>query len=493
MGIYLKSKMENTIVYLMGWTMKINYKRIILVELTITIAIVYVLITFVGFDIYDGISEGINVLLGLLGVYFFSLMNMPIPLLGWGIIFSSFVADFLDEFDYITQFSESFFDVYDDYGFLIGMFVFVIGLYKEISRRQVELYRIERLATVDSLTGLYSRNNLVLAEELVSDKTMYSLAAIMIDLNGLKFVNDSFGHVTGDKMLQKSSDIITKVFSKKKDLIYRIGGDEFLILRPNTSEEEIRKQCLRIKLESNKETCNEIPISFSIGYSLVNEPGMTLNDIMAYADDRMYMDKLVNRKSNKSGYLKALKNAVKEKSYETSSHDDRIVNIVKIMGTYINLDKEKMDALVLSASLHDIGKIGVSEEIIKKKNPLTESEWKEIKRHPEIGCRIVNGIFPSPLVEEGILHHHERWDGNGYPSGLKGQEIPVIARIITLADSFDTMIQGRRYKKPMKYQDVIDELIRCSGKQFDPEVVEIFLKIIEEDYLNINEKLGIVK
>jgi HD-GYP domain-containing protein (c-di-GMP phosphodiesterase class II) len=124
---------------------------------------------------------------------------------------------------------------------------------------------------------------------------------------------------------------------------------------------------------------------------------------------------------------------------------------------------------------------------------LTESEWKEIKRHPEIGCRIVNGIFPSPLVEEGILHHHERWDGNGYPSGLKGQEIPVIARIITLADSFDTMIQGRRYKKPMKYQDVIDELIRCSGKQFDPEVVEIFLKIIEEDYLNINEKLGIVK
>jgi diguanylate cyclase (GGDEF)-like protein len=183
---------------------------------------------------------------------------------------------------------------------------------------------------------------------------MYSLAAIMIDLNGLKFVNDSFGHVTGDKMLQKSSDIISKVFSKKKDLIYRIGVDEFLILRPNTSEEEIKKQCLRIKLESNKETCNEIPISFSIGYSLVNEPGMTLNDIMAYADDRMYMDKLVNRKSNKSGYLKALKNAVKEKSYETSSHDDRIVNIVKIMGTYINLDKEKMDSLVVSASLHDI-------------------------------------------------------------------------------------------------------------------------------------------
>lgn len=476
--------------------MKVNKyisKEIIIIELILACLLLFILNNTIEFELLNASLEIGYLLIGLLGLYFFFKLKMPIPIIGWSIIYLSFIVDFIDEFENQLQLPIFLGGNLDNLLFLVGLLITVSGLYAILKKNIESIDQLKHLTTYDSLTGAYSRQYLPEILKKINSKDSYPIGLIVTDLNGLKFVNDSFGHQSGDDLIKESVTLLKNSIHFDLDTLIRMGGDEFLIICQKSSNQSLEKLTKYISKNCEKTNFMEIPISFSVGSSLIESSEDNFEDLLRLADDRMYMDKLLNQKSIGSNYIKSLKKTLEEKSYETSAHINRMVKIAKIVGNFMNISREFQDALELATSLHDIGKIAIPEDIILKSSKLTEHEWQIIKRHPEIGSRIVNGLFTLPLVEQGILAHHERWDGKGYPNGLKEKETPLIARMISIIDSFDVMIQGRSYQKAKSVEEALLELRVCSGKQFDPELVKIFNKIIETNYENISNAIGVEK
>ncbi len=195
----------------------------------------------------------------------------------------------------------------------------------------------------------------------------------------------------------------------------------------------------------------------------------------------MYRNKLVESRSARSVLITSLERSLWEISEETEVHSQRLRDIALRMGTMLGLPSSDLDALELLARLHDLGKLGISRAILSKPGPLDKREWEEVKRHPEIGYRIAQASPELLPVAEGILAHHERFDGSGYPQGLKGEEIPLLARIIAIVDAFDAMTNARPYRKALTEEEALEEVKRNAGSQFDPHLVEIFLKLMGEN------------
>jgi len=194
----------------------------------------------------------------------------------------------------------------------------------------------------------------------------------------------------------------------------------------------------------------------------------------------MYRQKLAEQKSVRGSVLNTLLKSLKAKSFETEEHTMRMVSLAWKIGEKIGLADTELNRLKLVINLHDIGKINIPETTLTKEGSLTDEEWEIIKTHPEVGYRITRASEEYAHVSEDLLAHHERWDGRGYPRGLKEKEIPLLARITAIVDAYDVMSNGRPYKKPMSQEEIIAEMRRCVGTQFDPELLEIFLSIIEE-------------
>lgn len=206
-----------------------------------------------------------------------------------------------------------------------------------------------------------------------------------------------------------------------------------------------------------------------------------LTDVLKEADENMYRQKLTEKEQIKSRVLKGLVKNLETKSFETASHYAVMQTVAQNIGRKKGLSESQLNRLKMLIPLHDIGKINIPEGILTKKDPLTAEEFKIIKKHPETGYRIVLATEEFAPVAEDILAHHERWDGSGYPHGKKGKTIPLLARITTIADAYEVMVSGRPYKKALPRNDVIAELKKGAGTQFDPELVEIFLWILENE------------
>lgn len=330
----------------------------------------------------------------------------------------------------------------------------------------------------DSLTGLYNRDYLDTIIRNSNIKKMLPLSIVMADTNGLKKVNENYGNEAGDYAIKKSSSLIASFF-RENDLIARYDGDEFLILLPRTGKNQTREILHNIRTYMNN--INDISVlKFAFGVATVTEINEDLNDKINQAENRMYLSKLCDSDSNISSVIETLKTSLLEKDYETSEHMQRMETMSKKMAIKMGLPDEVMDDLSLIASLHDIGKIGIPENILSKKGKLTEEEWKTIKKHPEIGYRILQTMPQLNTIASMVRSHHEWWNGYGYPQSLKKEQIPILSRIITILDSYDVMTNKRPYKDPMTNAEAIYELKRCSGTQFDPELVDIFISIIEE-------------
>jgi len=330
----------------------------------------------------------------------------------------------------------------------------------------------------DKLTGLYNRAYIEDMLKRIDTTRNLPISLLMADLNNLKYINDSFGHSKGDELIRTAAKVIKKA-CRKEDVIARWGGDEFVVLLPETSQRESEKIIERINKVSAK---NNLGMNFSIalGTATKNSKDEDLFEILSTAEDRMYMNKFANRESGRSIVLSSFLNTLKEKSHETESHVNRMTEMSKQFGERLNLDKKDRDKLVLLSLLHDIGKISIPEDILNKTDKLTDKEWELIKTHPEAGYRIIESIPRFSHIAEDIMHHHERWDGTGYPDHLKGSEIPLLSRILAIVDAYDVMISGRPYKKAMAKKEMIQELKKCSGTQFDPGLVNVFLEILNE-------------
>jgi len=339
--------------------------------------------------------------------------------------------------------------------------------------------RIRELTYKDSLTGLYNRR--FFEEELERLDTIRQLpiSIIAADINGLKIINDSLGHEKGDQLLKKSARIL-EAATRKEDILARQGGDEFAILLPKTEKEKAEKVIARIKEQSRQTNDDELTVTIALGAAVKTDPAQNINDILRTADNSMYQNKLAESRSAKNRIIKSLLNNLEIKSCETREHAERMKKLAVEFGKELDFSNSELNRLSLLAKLHDIGKTTIDEKILKKADSLTDAEWKIMKEHPEKGYQIASSSKKFAVVADQILTHHERWDGSGYPQGLSEDEIPYLARIINIIDSYDVMIHDRPYSPAVSKVEALTEIKSCAGIQFDPELSKKFINMIKK-------------
>jgi diguanylate cyclase (GGDEF)-like protein/PAS domain S-box-containing protein/putative nucleotidyltransferase with HDIG domain len=351
---------------------------------------------------------------------------------------------------------------------------YVVALH-DISERKKAENQIVYLSYRDKLTGVYNRRYYEEEIKNLDCEQNLPISIIIGDVNGLKLVNDAFGHAKGDEFLQKAAASIQKA-CRENDLIARWGGDEFVILLPETKSEEAEQIINLIETKYVDESVNAVNLSISFGYGTKTEAEQDIMQVLKNAEDNMYQHKLIENRSLRSNIIDTILNTLHEKNAREERHSKRVSEVCQKIGREMNLSEIDIRKLKVAGLLHDIGKIAIEEHILNKPGKLTELEYGEIKRHPDIGYRILASSYDMLDLAESVWAHHERWDGRGYPKGLREEEIPILARIISLADSYDAMSSGRPYKCAMDVEEIILEIKNNAGTQFDPEIAKTFVE-----------------
>ena len=365
-----------------------------------------------------------------------------------------------------------------------------IALYQRSNFREL---RAMRLALTDPLTGLGNHRHFHdrLERELADSRAQgYPLSLCLVDIDDFKRINDRFGHPAGDKVL---AQLATNL--RQGGEAFRLGGDEFAILLPGRDEEGAR---IAAEAIIERIACADLPpagaVTVSAGIATAPLDDVGRDELVRRSDSALYWAKEYGKNQtrvyrpdvveiaelkrlaagpDRAARFRAaasLAKAVDARDAYTGSHSERVAGLAARIATRLGLDREGVELTRLAASLHDLGKLAIPEEILRKPGPLSETERMVLERHPQIGFRMLESLGVDP-VADWVLRHHERWDGTGYPDGIGGEDIPLGARIIFVADAYDAMISDRVYRSRLTDDEAIAELARCSGTQFDPEVV----------------------
>ncbi len=362
-----------------------------------------------------------------------------------------------------------------------GKIAGAVVVFRDCSERK-EKQRIEYLSMRDHLTGLYNRRYIDIVLPIIDNSDNYPLAVIYADINGLKLTNDAFGHQTGDRLIRKVSDILKKS-TRSADVIGRIGGDEFIVIIPCTDEEKASFIKARIQAMAAGELLDNVVVSIAIGFSIKSDNSCTIEEVLKIAEENMYRDKLHLGKIMRSQTLDIIISNLNKKYDYEEIHSKVSAQIAEALARKLGLGKKEIIEIKAAAELHDIGKIVISPELLSKPEKLTRSEFETVKQHSEAGYNILKSVFENADFSEAALYHHERWDGTGYPQGLAGKNIPLASRIVSIAGAYEAMTGERSYKPSMTIKEAVDELWRCSGTQFDPEMVLSFIELVEENRL----------
>jgi diguanylate cyclase (GGDEF)-like protein len=382
--------------------------------------------------------------------------------------------------------------------------------------------RIQMQALTDGLTGLSNHGAIVkqIEAELVHcQNTQSNCVIIFADIDHFKSINDTWGHAAGDAALHEVGQRL-RTGIRKDDCLGRYGGEEFAILFSNIEQPEAFKLAERLRRSIAEAPCLwqrvetqsviSIPLTASFGLAAYPIDGLTAQELLDTADAAMYTAKHTGRNrvclpdevdmallnENKSqklpqyteqSILQTISTMATLHDEETQSHANRMIRLAEATMRILNRSEEEVVLLRLAAQLHDIGKIGIPEAILHKPGPLNEDEWDIMRRHPQIGQQILTqarGQFG--LVSHIVVAHHERWDGQGYPYRLAQQEIPLGARILSVVDSYDAMTSSRPYREALPTAQAREELLRCAGTQFDPQVVNAFLQVLQTQEAQVN-------
>ncbi len=381
-----------------------------------------------------------------------------------------------------------------------------------------QLYREQaRAAVTDPITGLPNHRAIMsrIDEELSHCQRMQrSCAMLFVDLDHFKHVNDTCGHRAGDAILREVGSRL-RAMVRLEDFVGRYGGAEFAILLTEAGVSEASETAERLRITVATQPClwqaedtqpvAHIDVTTSIGVAVYQLHGVTREELIEAADHAMYTAKRSGRNrvhiadvetTSAHGLLavatreqakervgvQALTAAASAHDRGTSAHAQRMIRLAEATARILGRPEEELHLIRLGALLHDIGKIGIPEAILHKPGPLTEEEWAIMRRHPDIGRQIleqVGGVFQ--LLSRIIVAHHERWDGQGYPHGLAKEEIPMSARILSVVDSYDAMTSDRSYRAALPVAEARAELQRCAGRQYDPQVVEAFLCVLDAE------------
>lgn len=378
---------------------------------------------------------------------------------------------------------------------------------KEVHHRKLA----EERANIDGVTEIYNHRHYQerLAGELERARRYgRSLSLVMLDLDDFKAFNDTWGHQEGDKLLRWFGGVCQSCI-RSTDVLARYGGEEFMIVLPEANSAEALAVAERIRVAAEKRSREDFGenkvTTVSGGVASFPEHGSNRHALTQSADAALYYAKQQGRNrcfvyeesSHRSyrvvsnhvrpvpmeddmGALEALGATIDARDHYTRGHSANVMRFSMALGEKAGLSAEEMENLRAASLLHDIGRIGTPEELFGKPGRLSPEEWKLVENHALVGSRILKRVQQMGSIVPAVLHHHERYDGEGYPSGLAGANIPLAARIIAIADSYDAMTSDRSYRLALSYAGAIEELRRCAGMQFDPELVELFIKCLAE-------------
>ncbi len=348
-----------------------------------------------------------------------------------------------------------------------------------VSRNIEERKKAERevlyLSYHDQLTGLYNRRFYEEELERINFQRNLPLTLVIADVNGLKLTNDAFGHFAGDDLLKKIAAVINREL-RAEDLAARIGGDEFALLLPKTDSAGAEVLINRIKKGFRTARTENSVLSVSFGWATKETVEDDFSTLFIQAEDNMYHAKLIESMNMKNETIQLVMKRLYQKNELEQRHSERVGKLCFEIGNAMDLSKDDLWELELLGRMHDIGKIGIPDEILNKMKRLNEAKWLEIRRHPEIGYQILKTADEYLYIAEAVLSHHERADGKGYPRNLKLEEIPLNARILAIAEAYDVMRFGGIYKSSFEEDRVVEELVADAGTQFDGEIVRVFVE-----------------
>ncbi len=341
------------------------------------------------------------------------------------------------------------------------------------------LKEINTLSYTDYLTGLHNRRFFEKhLREIRGD--LLPVSVISADVNGLKVLNDAFGHNKGDELLKETAKIMLE-HSVPEDIIARIGGDEFAILCTKTSSKEAQELINNYRKAFSKLKVNDINFSLSFGSATINSMVEDIDEIIGNAEQKMYQDKITNEYLNGAKIVESILQKLWKKHPSEEIHSKKVAKYMKQMAQYLNYDEDRVKNMELAGLMHNIGKITNENTILSNSVMLSASEFGEIRKHPEVAYRILKSSSKYSKIAYVILYHHEWVDGNGYPKGLTGKDIPFFTKVLSVCEAYSAMTSDRPYRSAMTKEDAIAELEASVNTQFDKEVVEKFVDMIKAE------------
>jgi len=363
----------------------------------------------------------------------------------------------------------------------------IVGVTRDITEQEIRYNEMVHTSNHDYLTGLYNRRYYIQMLEELDSKRVYPFSVINIDFNGLKIINDAYGHAAGDQALIRTAELLLEN-SPKDYIVSRVSGDEFTIIMPKSDKQTTDIFISDLNKRFSNEYIGNIELSIAIGYYVKHDSSIDVDEVRKLAENDMFRHKITERKSVKNKAISAILKTLTEKYEAERIHSNRVSEISVQIGEALNLTNEELKELKIAAMFHDIGKISIPDDIINKPGKLTPDEYDILKSHTEVGYEILRAADEYSQLAIHASSHHERYDGKGYPNGLVGNQIPYFSRIIAIADSYEAMTSDRPYRSRMSDDYAADEIVRYAGTQFDPELARVFVELVLKREFVIKEK-----
>ena len=361
------------------------------------------------------------------------------------------------------------------------------GIILDINQRKKDEAKILYLSQHDVLTGLFNRS--YFEQELQRiEETNEAVILVYGDINGLKLINDVFGHEAGDRLLRRVAQILNEVGRHHHCLVARIGGDEFGMVCYGTDEQFVNEMVENIRVSCSETNGhfdkNGIAPSIALGWSVRPTGGVSLMMVLQEAENHMYKQKLVLNRSYHANLVTALRATLHEKNHYDAQHEAQLLELGERFANALHFSAAEKSDFALLLQLHDIGKVSIDNDLLHKVEPLNATEIRKVRSYVESGYRIAASVGELRSVAEYILCQQERWDGTGYPQGLQGEAIPLLSRALSILKAYDAIITGRPYREPKSTAEALVELLREAHQQFDPQLVSIFVKLFPSELVN---------
>ncbi len=351
---------------------------------------------------------------------------------------------------------------------------YIFAVISDITERKSREREIVHISNHDYLTDIPNRRYFQEMLMKYDKERFYPLGIIYLDMNGLKLINDAYGHQFGNEALRLTADKLNSV-KEKNQFLARIGGDEFAMICPNTNAAKLDRMIRKIEKTKDQISVKDINVSLAVGYDIKHREDESIRTTITRAENNMYRNKVVEGMSGRNDVIKSILQTLQNKFAEEKVHSERVSEYCRTIGEAMNLKKEDLNELQMAGLYHDIGKITIPDRILDKPGKLTEDEWEIMRKHTVSGYQILRAADRYSNIAEYAMSHHERIDGKGYPNGITGDKIPLFSRIIAVADAYEAMTADRPYRKALKKQEAVEELKRHAGTQFDADIVDVFL------------------